>query len=381
MKKIIALFPSTILYGKERSNLEVFRILKNSEHFSLSIIANREASIDLKEMLQDFDTTYLFFPTRKGKLRFLRYFYRYFIVNIYLAFYIMRNKVDCIYLNDEMSVFDFFPILFFTKAKIIYRIGDAPAFPTLTGYKLNSFMWNKIVNNKVSTIVAISNFIKSEIEKYGRDSKNDCVIYNYPPTRKLQNNDKLYFRHDSSLKIGYLGRIDNDKGCHILIDAVINMLNNDKDVSLYIAGSISVSPEYYKEIHNNVKYSGYENRIKFINEINNVVSFFENIDVLCVPTLVQEALGNVILEAKQNRTPVVVFPSGGMPEIIEHGVDGFICTDKTSKSIVEIMNLYCEDKNLIELQSTNSYLSLEKLGIKYEVFQNKWNNVFIETLK
>lgn len=381
MKTILALFPSRILYGKERSNYEVFRILNNNTQFSLSIIANKNASAELKKMLHEFETSFITFPSRIGKFRIFKYFCSYVYVNMYMFFYLLRNKVDCIYLNDEMSIFDFFPTLLLTKAKLIYRIGDAPAFPTLTGYKINSFVWNKIINKKVSTIVSISNFIKSEIYKYGRSSINDCVIYNIPPSRKIKNDDKLSFKSDSSLVLGYLGRIDNIKGVHILIDSVISMLNKNKDITLYLAGDISVCPDYYKDLHIKILNSGYEKQIRFLGELNNVDSFFCNIDILCVPTIVQEALGNVVVEAKLNRTPVVVFPSGGMPEIIEHGVDGYVCSEKTAEAIENIIDLYYSDRSLVKLHSENSYISLKKLGIKYELFREKWNNVFIKTLQ
>jgi len=381
MKKILAIFPSSILYGKERSNYEVFKIINNSEHLSLSIIANRNASLNLIEMLNEFDTYYISFPTRKGRFRYVKYLYRYILANIYMAFYMLSNRVDCIYLNDEMSIFDFFPCLLCTKAKIIYRIGDAPAFPTLTGYKLNSYMWNTIVNKKVSTIVCISNFIKSEIYKLGRISNNDCVIYNFPPTRKIQRDEEYTFRRGSSLILGYLGRIDNIKGVHILIDAVIRMLDKKMDVVLYLGGDVSVCPDYYSDLYRKVLRSGYNDKIQFLGELNNVSCFFNSIDILCVPTIVQEALGNVIVEAKSNKTPVVVFPSGGMPEIIESGVDGYVCSDKSVESLEDIIALYYYNRKLVELHSENSYMSLSKLGISYDVFKDKWNDIFIKTLQ
>jgi glycosyltransferase involved in cell wall biosynthesis len=41
------------------------------------------------------------------------------------------------------------------------------------------------------------------------------------------------------------------------------------------------------------------------------------------------------MEAKVAGTPSVVFPSGGLPEMVRHQVDGFICRDKTVDALVE----------------------------------------------
>ena len=104
--------------------------------------------------------------------------------------------------------------------------------------------------------------------------------------------------------------------------------------------------------------------------------FFQHIDILCVPSVKQEPLGNVIVEAKKYSTPCVVFPSGGMPELISHKIDGYVCKAQTMDALLEGMDYYIQNKNIISIHSRNSYNSIQQLGIDRITFEKKWCDVF-----
>lgn len=87
-----------------------------------------------------------------------------------------------------------------------------------------------------------------------------------------------------------------------------------------------------------------------------------------------------MVEAKLYHTPIIVFPSGGMPELITHLEDGYICENKTPDSLIQSFDFYLNNKALIETQSEKSFESLEKMGITYKVFMEKWNAIFKECI-
>jgi glycosyltransferase involved in cell wall biosynthesis len=62
--------------------------------------------------------------------------------------------------------------------------------------------------------------------------------------------------------------------------------------------------------------------------------FLDAMDVLVVPSLWEEPFGLVAVEGMARSLPVVATRSGGLQEIVEHGVTGFI-VDKDARALRE----------------------------------------------
>jgi glycosyltransferase involved in cell wall biosynthesis len=115
------------------------------------------------------------------------------------------------------------------------------------------------------------------------------------------------------LVFGYLGRIVPEKGVHVLIDALSATGSNWK---LNVAGA---GPEDYlidlkRRAAGRVHFQGW----------TAPGDFFDKVDVLVLPSLWPEPAGRTILEAYQHRIPVIVTNRGGMPELVLHGVTGWV---------------------------------------------------------
>ncbi len=377
-KKILSILPSVYLYGKERSNIEVYKLLQENKNVDLFVLINRKASVPLKSALSQFDTFELDFPNRRhSRFRILLYFIGLIRSNVSLISYLLKIRPQVLFLNSEMNIYDFFITFILFRTITIYRIGDIPAYPQLMGYKFNSLIWKQFVINRISKIVSISNFIKNEVDQTGRNNSNDCVIYNYPPQR-YENLSALNisFCSKKSLKIGYLGQILALKGVHILLDAAIKLIDKEEDVEFIFSGSLKNDIIYSDSLRSKLLTCKHPEKVQFLGEINNIKSFFDQIDVLCVPTVWPEALGNVLVEAKLNYTPVIIFPSGGMPELINHLYSGYLCKEKTSEELINAINYYIDNREQVRIQGNYSNASLDQLGITYANFKQQWYNIF-----
>ncbi len=69
--------------------------------------------------------------------------------------------------------------------------------------------------------------------------------------------------------------------------------------------------------------------VEFIDWQNDVSEIMRDLDLLVIPSK-QEAMPRVVLEAFSAGLPVVAFPVGGIPEVIEEGVTGFLARDLTA---------------------------------------------------
>ncbi|MBV9268653.1 MAG: glycosyltransferase family 4 protein [Acidobacteriaceae bacterium] len=75
--------------------------------------------------------------------------------------------------------------------------------------------------------------------------------------------------------------------------------------------------------------------IEFTGWQSDVKTIYSQLDILVVPSQSHEATTRVIPEAYSAGVPVVAFPSGGIPEIVQDGRTGFLCSDTTAKALAQ----------------------------------------------
>ena len=184
---------------------------------------------------------------------------------------------------------------------------------------------------------------------------------------------------DDVVVFGYIGQIFEQKGVHHYIECALDILKDSPSSMFYMAGSLDLFPAYTAQLKAMLP-ERYKENIVFLGEVDNIEAFFRHIDVLCVPSIKQEPLGNVLVEAKKYGKPCVIYPSGGMPELISHKVDGFVCRESSAAALLEGMRYYAFDKPLAVRHGEASLKSVATLGIDRENFERKWNEVFDEIL-
>src|SRR6516165_8972428 len=73
-----------------------------------------------------------------------------------------------------------------------------------------------------------------------------------------------------------------------------------------------------------VREAGRDLPIQFLGWQRDVAAVLSDLDVLVVPSGSLDSAPRVILEAFASSVPVVAFPSGGIPEIVRDGSNGFL---------------------------------------------------------
>src|SRR5204863_1454908 len=77
--------------------------------------------------------------------------------------------------------------------------------------------------------------------------------------------------------------------------------------------------------------------IRFAGWVDDVYRAMGELDLLLVPSAGHEATTRVILEAFAAGLPVIAFPSGGIPEVVDDGVTGLL-----AKNVEEMARLAVE---------------------------------------
>lgn len=178
---------------------------------------------------------------------------------------------------------------------------------------------------------AVSKFMANKFENLLGIS-NINVIYN---GIEIQTSIRAKTSKTNELKVGYLGRISEEKGIDVLLDA-IKML--DFAVTLQIAGA--GSSDYINSLSKMLP-----NNIEFIGKVNVPTDFLSNLDVLVVPSKWDEPFGRVSIEAQMVGVPVIVADRGGLPETVDEGVSGFI-VEPDAQQIAEKLDLLAKDHEI-----------------------------------
>src|SRR5262249_8558258 len=138
---------------------------------------------------------------------------------------------------------------------------------------------------------------------------------------------------DSTIRdIVFVGQIAEAKGPDLLVRAFRSVAKSNAQARLLIAGRISEwsGDKWARDLRDSVAHDPeLRSRVVFLGFVENVPDLLRSREVLVAPSLVEEGLGLVVMEAKAAGIPSIVFPSGGLPEMIQHGVDGFVCRDKS----------------------------------------------------
>ena len=117
------------------------------------------------------------------------------------------------------------------------------------------------------------------------------------------------------LTLGFLGRIKPSKGVHILIEA-LSRVPAHIPIKLVVAGDGS---EDYLE---SLRQMSPEGRVEFWGW-RKPEEVYSAIDIVAIPSLYPEPLPRTAIEAYNARLPVLAARTGGTPEVVEEGRNGW----------------------------------------------------------
>lgn len=153
------------------------------------------------------------------------------------------------------------------------------------------------------------------------------VIYNSISLARFDAGQSLreqFGIRDDEVVVAFLGQIREIKGVADFI--AMAKLIPDPSARFLIAGECrdpKKFPGSYSEqdLENLVKA---DNRIRYIGYVKDVENVYHTADIVVVPSRWQEPLGLINLEAGACRKPVVATRVGGIPEVVEDGVNGYL---------------------------------------------------------
>ena len=237
---------------------------------------------------------------------------------------IRQYKIDIYHARDYKTCFFGFLVgLVNPRMKLVF---------TAHGWIIDStkqklYTWLNLFSLKrYDRIIAVSKATKQIMVESGIDERKIDLIYNAIDVDLWQRSTvPTSFRSELKIPekgklVGVIGRLSNEKGIDTTLEVAQRVIAARPDTFFVLVGD---GPSR-QDIERNILDLGLSEKVLLLGFRKDALNIYAGLD-LFLSTSLTEGTPNTVLEALAMEVPVVHTAVGGVPEIIEDGVDGILC--------------------------------------------------------
>jgi glycosyltransferase involved in cell wall biosynthesis len=136
------------------------------------------------------------------------------------------------------------------------------------------------------------------------------------------------------------GSLVGNKGHRYLIEALSKVAKQDSGITLTIMGDGPLKgrlEDYAQQL-------GIGGQTNFLGLVDDVQPILRKADLFVLPSIEREGLGLGIIEAMSQGKPVIGTDIGGIPELIEDGVNGYLVKPRDADGLAAKLKVLIDDK-------------------------------------
>lgn len=303
-------FPS--IGGGQRSLLELLPLVKD-RRWTARVAVPSDGALSERARAGGFEVELVpcgsYTPGRKTLADFGHYLREARPMTKAIAALAAAHRIDLLYVNGPrllpaaawVARAESIPLLFHCHHRILQ-----PWAVRLAGEALR---WSR------AALIACCRFAAAPLARYARQCS---VIYNGVPEPSWRRRPRDPLR---PWNIGVIGRVEPEKGQMEFVSAARILSLEFDNCRFVVAGAPLFSgPGYFER----VRAASRDLPFEFVGWQNDAGAIFSQLDLLVVPSSDIDSTPRVVIEAFSGGIPVVAFPAGGIPEILEDGKTGFL---------------------------------------------------------
>lgn len=212
---------------------------------------------------------------------------------------------------------------------------------TMTRFKDD--FYHRFLYKNLDMMLAVTQQVKSQIEKFIPSDirpKTEVLYIGAEQPTVISSDERNERRQqmglDKAFTVGIVGRIEEPKGQHIVLEAVKSLHQNGIDAKALIVGH-AMDEGYLQKLQND-----YADVALFTGFTREAQVLMQLCDVMVLATE-NETFGLVLIEAMMCGVCVVASNSGGPLEIIDDGVNGLLFKTFDSGDLAEKLTLLYRD--------------------------------------
>jgi L-malate glycosyltransferase len=212
---------------------------------------------------------------------------------------------------------------------------------TMTRFKDD--FYHRFLYKNLDRMLAVTHQVKTQIEKFIPSDIRPVteVLYIGAEQPTLISQEERAERRrqlglNDSFTVGIVGRIEEPKGQHIVLEAVKSLHQNRINAKALIVGH-AMDEAYLQKLQND-----YADVAVFTGFTREAQTIMQLCDVMVLATE-NETFGLVLIEAMMCGVCVVASSSGGPLEIIDDGINGLLFKTFDSSDLAEKLTMLCQD--------------------------------------
>lgn len=237
-----------------------------------------------------------------------------------------------------------------------------------TGYNIECYEKSL---ERFDRFVAVSQKLQQEFIRHcNAFADKSEVIYNISDcdtilekANTLNNLSDRYFK-DNRIKLLTVGRLENQKGIDLAIEACKRLADEGYDIAWYVVGEGSERAKYQEMIDRN----GLAERFVLLGRKDNPFSYMKACDYYIQPSR-HEGYCLTILESMVLNKTIVCTDFAGAKEQIEDGVTGYIVKDTSAEALADKIgyllknqvHISCDLQSLVRQKNARSLALINKL--------------------
>jgi glycosyltransferase involved in cell wall biosynthesis len=149
---------------------------------------------------------------------------------------------------------------------------------------------------------------------------------------------------DRPMQVGYVGRLDEEKGIRTLVEVARRLPD---DVKWVFGGDGALMEWATRELHREAD-AGQVEMLGWVNH-DAMPEVLNQLRLLIIPSRPTEGLPMTVLEAMACGTPVLATPVSGIPDVIQHGETGYLIEETTPAELTAQIGMILQEEDLASI--------------------------------
>jgi glycosyltransferase involved in cell wall biosynthesis len=222
--------------------------------------------------------------------------------------------------------------------------------------------------SRADLVVGCSNFIAGQVRERFPDLAERLVAI--PNATAIPDQHHHQTSHREGTEILFVGRLSPEKGVHVLIEAFNRVHAEYPGTRLTLVGPAAAAPWSFidpkredplfnelRGFYHGQDYSAHlrsllspdaAKRVRFVSAVPHpdLDGFYDDSDILVLPSIWNEPFGLPVVEAMARCVPVVTTTRGAFPEIVEHGTSGLMVEPGDSDALATALGALIADEGM-----------------------------------